>query len=90
MKLINDHLAVKARLLPTTGDGFVVLAGEAGTWRGHFPSPPARLAARLKALAANVKAREADVFRAVFRTPARATSCWPPGASSPRATTSSC
>ncbi|UBU16338.1 hypothetical protein [Nonomuraea gerenzanensis] len=69
MKLINDHLAVKARLLPTTGDGFVVLAGETGTWRGHFPSAPIRLAARLKALAADVEAREATVFRAVFRTP---------------------
>ncbi|MEV4476377.1 hypothetical protein [Nonomuraea sp. NPDC049504] len=69
MKLINEHLAVKARLLPTTGDGFVVLAGEIGTWRGYLPSAPARLAGHLKALAADIEAREATVFRAVFRTP---------------------
>ncbi|MFI6294856.1 hypothetical protein ACIBEJ_24920 [Nonomuraea sp. NPDC050790] len=69
MKLINDHLAVKARVLPTTGDGFVVLAGEVGAWRGHFPSSPARLAARLKTLAADIQAREVNVFRALFRTP---------------------
>ncbi|MEV5324436.1 hypothetical protein WBK31_23610 [Nonomuraea sp. N2-4H] len=69
MKLINDHLAVKARLLPATGDGFVVLAGEAGSWRGPFASAPTRLAARLKALAADVEAREANVFRAVLRPP---------------------
>jgi hypothetical protein len=69
MKLINDHLAVKARALPTTGDGFVVLAGEVGAWRGHFPSAPTRLAAHLKALAAGIEAREVNVFRALFRTP---------------------
>jgi hypothetical protein len=70
MRLINDHLAVRARLLPTTGDGFLMLAGEAGTWRGgYFASPPARLAARLKDLAGAIEAREANVFRAVLRTP---------------------
>ncbi|WP_206061894.1 hypothetical protein [Nonomuraea basaltis] len=57
------------RALPTTGDGFVVLAGEVGTWRGYFPSPPTRLAAHLKSLAAGVEAREANVFRALFHTP---------------------
>ncbi|WP_206062090.1 hypothetical protein [Nonomuraea basaltis] len=30
MQLINDHLAVKARLLPPAGDGFLLLAGEVG------------------------------------------------------------
>lgn len=69
MELINDHLAVKARVLPTTDDGFLVLAGEVGAWRGHLASPPARLPAQLKALTANVEAREANVFRAVLRMP---------------------
>ncbi|PZF97944.1 hypothetical protein [Micromonospora deserti] len=69
MKLINDHLAVKARELPPTDDGFLMLAGEVGTWRGYFASPPPQLPARLKALAARIEAREANVFRAVLRTP---------------------
>ncbi|MFI6818919.1 hypothetical protein ACIBG7_41445 [Nonomuraea sp. NPDC050328] len=69
MKLINDHLAVRARVLPTTGDGFLLLAGETGTWRGPFASAPVQLAARLKALAAGVEAREATVFRAALRPP---------------------
>ncbi|MFI6742672.1 hypothetical protein ACIBI9_58075 [Nonomuraea sp. NPDC050451] len=69
MKLINDHMAVKARLLPTTGDGFLMLAGEVGAWRGHFASPPRQLPAHLKALAASIEARETNVFRAVLRTP---------------------
>jgi hypothetical protein len=70
MKLINDHLAAKARLVPPTGDGFLMLAGEVGTWRGgYFASPPAQLPAHLKALATGIEAREANVFRAVLRTP---------------------
>ncbi|MGS2648630.1 hypothetical protein [Streptosporangium sp. LJ11] len=69
MKLINDHLAVQARTVPPTGDGFVMLAGEVGSWRGPFASAPTRLAARLKALAAGIEAREANVFRAVLRPP---------------------
>ncbi|MFI7129200.1 hypothetical protein ACIBQ1_26100 [Nonomuraea sp. NPDC050153] len=70
MKLINDHLAVKARVLPPTGDGFLMLAGEVGTWRGgYFASPPIQLAGHLKALTAGIEACEANVFRAVLRTP---------------------
>ncbi|MFG6200690.1 hypothetical protein [Nonomuraea sp. JJY05] len=69
MKLINDHLAVKARVLTPTGDGFVMLAGEVGSWRGPLASAPVQLAARLKALAAGMEAREAYVFRAVLRPP---------------------
>ncbi|WP_327581029.1 hypothetical protein OHA25_34185 [Nonomuraea sp. NBC_00507] len=69
MKLINDHLAVKARVLPPTGDGFLMLAGEVGSWRGPFASPPVQLAAHLKALAAGSEAREGNVFRAVLRPP---------------------
>ncbi|MFI7638357.1 hypothetical protein [Nonomuraea sp. NPDC049400] len=69
MKLINDHLAIKARGLPPTGDGFLMLAGEVGSWRGHFASTPAQLPSHLKALAAGIEAREANVFRAILRTP---------------------
>jgi hypothetical protein len=69
VKLINDDMAVKARLLPTTTDGFLVLAGEVGAWRGHFPSGHTMLAAHLKALAADLDVTEANVFRAIFRTP---------------------
>ncbi|WP_433005514.1 hypothetical protein [Kribbella sp. CA-294648] len=69
MKLINDHLAIKARVLPTTGDGYVLLAGEAGSWRGPFAVPPLELAGRLKTLAEGIEATEANVFRAVLRPP---------------------
>jgi len=69
MKLVNDHLAIKAHVLPTTGDGYVMLAGEVGAWRGYLPSAPTRLAAELKALAIPIEAREVTVFRARFRTP---------------------
>ncbi|GAA2208991.1 hypothetical protein GCM10009850_044490 [Nonomuraea monospora] len=69
MKLINDHLAVKARLAPPSDDGFLMLAGEAGGWRGPFATAPTQLAARLKALASGIGACEANVFRAILRPP---------------------
>jgi hypothetical protein len=69
VQLINEHLAVKARLLPATGDGFLVLAGRLGSWRGPFASVPAAPLARIKALASDVEATEANVFRAVLRPP---------------------
>lgn len=69
MKPINDRLAVKARLLPPTDDGFLMLAGEVGAWRGPFANAPAQLTARLKTQAAGIEALEATVFRAVLRPP---------------------
>ncbi|WP_067834086.1 hypothetical protein [Nocardia lijiangensis] len=69
MKLINDHAAIKARALPPTDDGFIMLAGEVGSWRGPFASAPIQLAARLAALTAGMEAREVNVFRAVLRPP---------------------
>ncbi|GAA0954727.1 hypothetical protein [Actinocorallia libanotica] len=69
MNVINDHRAVKARQVPPTDDGFVMLAGEVGAWRGPFANAPAQLTAHLKALAAHIEAREANVFRAVLRPP---------------------
>ncbi|NUT34461.1 MAG: hypothetical protein HOV79_15430 [Hamadaea sp.] len=69
MKLIRDDLAVKARLLPPTDDGFVLLAAEAGRWLGYLPSAHTAMAARLQEMAATVEAREATVFRAILRAP---------------------
>ncbi|WP_067465617.1 hypothetical protein [Nocardia amamiensis] len=69
MKLINDHLAVKARTLPLTDDGFLLLAGEIGTWRGNFAFPPGAVATDLAVLARAIDAVEATVFRAVLRAP---------------------
>ncbi|TYB57410.1 hypothetical protein FXF51_40245 [Nonomuraea sp. PA05] len=69
MKLINDHLAVGARLVPPSDDGFLMLAGEVGGWRGPFATAPTQLATRLKALASTVEACEANVFRAILRPP---------------------
>lgn len=69
MELVNDHLAVKAGLMSPAEDGFLMLAGEAGVWRGPFSSVPGDLTARLKAQAAEVDAVEATVFRAVLRPP---------------------
>ncbi|WP_454194056.1 hypothetical protein [Nocardia sp. Marseille-Q1738] len=62
-------MAIKARVLPPTDDGFVMLAGEVGSWRGPFASAPVQLAARLEGLAAGMDAFEANVFRAVLRPP---------------------
>nr|MDT0656726.1 hypothetical protein [Micromonospora sp. DSM 115978] len=69
MKLINDHLAVKARLLPPTGDGFLLLGAEVGTWRGPFSSNVSAFATRVKQLAGRLEALEVNVFRAVLRPP---------------------
>ncbi|MEU1968958.1 hypothetical protein ABZ541_14280 [Micromonospora sediminicola] len=69
MRLVNDHRAVEARLLPPSDDGFLFLAGEAGAWRGPLASPPMDLLLRLRALTAGVDAHEVTVFRAVLRAP---------------------
>lgn len=69
MELVNDRLAVKAALTAPTADGFLMLAGEAGAWRGPFASVPAALVATLKTMTADIEALEANVFRAVLRPP---------------------
>lgn len=69
MKLIREDLAVKARLLPPTDDGFLMLAAEAGRWLGQFPSGHTSVAVRLREAAAELDALEATVFRAVLRAP---------------------
>ncbi|MBF6241535.1 hypothetical protein IU474_31320 [Nocardia otitidiscaviarum] len=69
MELVNDHMAIKARALPTTDDGFLVLAGEVGDWRGPFASPPRELPSHLATLTEDIDAQETTVFRAVLRPP---------------------
>lgn len=74
MKIINEHLASAAHLVPPDENGYLLLAADLGGWRGPFASRGHR--ARLDRLAA-VGARmvgadgveEATVFRAVFRPP---------------------
>ncbi|GAA0446612.1 hypothetical protein Aca07nite_57040 [Actinoplanes capillaceus] len=69
MNLIRDDLAVKARLLPAADDGFLMLAAEAGRWRGYLPSAHTTLAGRLHEAATGIGAREVTVFRAILRAP---------------------
>lgn len=75
MRLVNDHLAVKARLVPPNDSGYILLAAELG-WRG----PLGRLSPAKRRLLAYAKARcedlvkradvvEATLFRAVLVAP---------------------
>lgn len=75
MRLVNDHLAVKARMLPPNDSGYILLAAEID-WRG----PLWRLSSAKRQLRAHVKARcgdlakrtdvvEATLFRAVLVAP---------------------
>lgn len=72
MKLVNDRLAVKARLVEPNDSGYLLFAAETGTWRGPFPTaiPPLD---ELKAIAAELAARpeveDATVFRGRLRPP---------------------
>lgn len=76
MKIVNEQLAVTARLVPPHDNGYLLLAAEVGTWRGPLAShgrAHRALLERLTALAARLTARdeveEATVFRAVLRPP---------------------
>lgn len=76
MKLVNDHHAVKAQLMPSNHNGYLLLAAEVGSWCGPFPAASrarSALLARLKTGVAQLAARhdveEAIVFRAIFRPP---------------------
>ncbi|SFP08571.1 hypothetical protein SAMN05421810_101910 [Amycolatopsis arida] len=76
MKIVNDRLAVKASLREPNHNGYLLLAGEVGRWRGLFPvatRTTKRIATQLSTLAAGLTARddveEATVFRAVLRAP---------------------
>jgi len=75
MRLVNDHLAVKARLVSPSDSGYILLAAELG-WRG----PLRRLSPAKRRLLAYAKARcedlaeradvvEATLFRAVLVAP---------------------
>jgi hypothetical protein len=76
MKLVNDHHAVKARLVRPNDNGYLMLAAEIGTWRGPF-LPPSRIRTALlrKArhntakLRANPDVLEVTVFCGSLRPP---------------------
>ncbi|WP_051133136.1 hypothetical protein [Nocardia paucivorans] len=76
MKIVNDRLAVPARLTTPTDNGFLLLAAESGRWVGPF-SLPARsrrhVSSRLGLLCARLGNRadvvEAAAFRAALRPP---------------------
>ncbi|MFI6452541.1 hypothetical protein ACIBF6_13375 [Streptosporangium amethystogenes] len=72
MKLVNDRLAVKARLVESNDRGYLLFAAETGTWRGPFPTSVPPLDG-LKAIAAELAARpeveDATVFRGLLRPP---------------------
>lgn len=75
MKIVNDHLATKALMLPPTDNGFLLLAAEVG-WRGPFrrPRPAVRqLLAHAKAWCVDAVTHpdilEATTFRAVLVAP---------------------
>jgi hypothetical protein len=75
MRLVNDRLAVKARMLPPNHSGYFLLAAEVD-WRGPFPrSSPAKrqLLADAKAgcldLAKRADVLEATLFGAVLVAP---------------------
>ncbi|TDE30105.1 hypothetical protein E1295_41345 [Nonomuraea mesophila] len=72
MELVNDHLAVKARLVEPNDRGYLLFAAETGTWRGPFPTsvPPLdELKAIATQLAARPEVEDATVFRARLRPP---------------------
>lgn len=76
MDIVNDHLAVKARLLTPTDNGFLLLAAEIGGWAGPFPLPArprSRVLAQIGPLCSRLARRadvaEATAFSAVLRPP---------------------
>ncbi len=76
MHIVNDRLAVPAKLVPPNGHGYLLLAAEVGGWLGPMPTGRRRTrhtAARLAAVAARLTEHpdvaQATVFRAVLRPP---------------------
>jgi hypothetical protein len=76
MRIVNDQLAVKARLTEPTGAGFLVLAAEIGRWAGPLALPSrarrrlfARVAGLCERLAERDDVTEAVAFRAALRPP---------------------
>jgi hypothetical protein len=76
VKLVNDHLAAKAALVPPNGHGYLLLAAEIGGWVGPFPTGGRNrrnLAARLSRLARPISSHrdveECTVFAASLRAP---------------------
>ncbi|OQO94573.1 hypothetical protein B1813_00165 [Saccharomonospora piscinae] len=76
MEIVNDRLAVPAKLVSPNGNGYLLLAGEVGGWLGLLPTQrrrtrrsAARLAAVAHRLAADPAVEQVTVFRAAFRPP---------------------
>jgi hypothetical protein len=76
MRIVNDQLAVKARLTEPTGAGFLVLAAEIGRWAGPLALPSrarrrlfARVAGLCERLAERDDVTEVVAFRAALRPP---------------------
>jgi hypothetical protein len=76
MKIVNDHLAVRARLVSPNDNGYLLLGAEIGAWRGPFLAASGarrelvdRLTAAVDRLTTRDDVEEATVFRAVFRPP---------------------
>ncbi|KWX26074.1 hypothetical protein AFM11_02190 [Mycolicibacterium wolinskyi] len=76
MELVNDHLAVTARLTEPTPNGFLVIAAEVGRWAGPIAAPSrarhrliSRLAASAEKLAQRDEVVETVVFRGTLRPP---------------------
>jgi hypothetical protein len=76
VKIVNDHLAVKARLTTPTENGFLLLAAETGRWAGPLPLPArsrGRFLAQARPLCARLARRddvlEVTPFRATLRPP---------------------
>lgn len=76
MRVVNDQLAVKARLIEPTDNGFLILAAEVARWAGPLAVPSrtrrrllARLAGLCETLAEHDEVTEAVVFRAALRPP---------------------
>ena len=75
MRLVNDHLAVKARMLPPNDNGYILLAAEV-EWTRPFRRPSrakrqllAGAKARLIGLSKRSDILEATLFRAVLIAP---------------------
>ncbi len=76
MKLINEHLAVQARLVSPDDNGYLLQAGEVGNWCGPLLLPDRRrnkLLAELKGILGEFVGREdieeAVIFRGLLRPP---------------------
>ncbi|MEV6320625.1 hypothetical protein AB0M45_05415 [Nocardia sp. NPDC051787] len=76
MDIVNDHLAIKARLSTPTDNGFLLLAAEIGSWAALFPLQARsrrRVLEQIEPLRRQLARRddviESTAFRAALRAP---------------------